>query len=177
MKTRKFPTLFGLLALLLALPALVYAHADLVSVVPEPGATLDAAPAEIRLTFSEPVGAGSSVVLLAEGFETVEGVSAAPVDDDARVLVAPLPALAEGEYTVQWTAVSADGHEISGSYGFSISAAGAGESEFWDRDLLVRGALIILAAMVVTRMVAGLRPRPPEETSPDEAPSDKTPEP
>jgi len=49
-----------------------------------------------------------------------------PVDKNAKAsptFTFPLPALAPGSYTVQWTAVAADdGHVTKGSFTFSITA-------------------------------------------------------
>jgi copper transport protein len=96
------------------------AHAELVEAEPAPGAQLAAPPAEIRLTFSEPIEGKSNVIVLGEGFAPVDGIQ--PQLDTVRPqqLYASLPPLEPGTYTVQWSAVSEDGHEISGSYSFSI---------------------------------------------------------
>jgi methionine-rich copper-binding protein CopC len=115
---RRFGLLAGLLALFAALPVL--AHSELIDSQPAPGAQLAEPPAEIRLTFSQPPGAQSQIVLMADGFQPVEGIAAHVDSARPEQLFAPLPVLEPGNYTVQWTAVSEDGHEISGSYSFSI---------------------------------------------------------
>ena len=100
---------------------LVMAHAELVSADPAPGATLEAAPAEIRLTFSEPLEAGSTVILFGEEFQAVSGVSFMVDPGAPEQLVAFPPVLAPGIYTVQWKAATKDAHEVSGSYSFSVA--------------------------------------------------------
>lgn len=120
------------LALLLALAAVILlssrasAHSELVAAEPVPGAQLAQSPAEIRLTFSEPVAASSQIVVMGENFQQVEGLVPQFNPEQPQVVYTPLPPLAEGIYTVQWVAASNDGHEISGSYSFSVTSAASG---------------------------------------------------
>lgn len=116
-----FLCLFGLLAAV----GSAAAHTELTQSDPAPGAQLAESPAEIRLTFSEPAGARSQIVLLAEGFQAVAGVTARMDPARPEQVYAPLPPLAPGDYTVQWSATAEDGHEISGSYSFSVAATAA----------------------------------------------------
>ena len=103
----------------------VEAHAELLSAYPEPGATLDATPPEIRLTFSERIGPGSSLQLFRPQFRAVAGVQSG-VDPAApqqlRAFTQPLP---PDTYTVAWRAISVDGHEVTGSYAFAIRTPAA----------------------------------------------------
>jgi hypothetical protein len=80
--------------------------------------------AEVVLTFDEPLSHGSQIVLYAEAFQVVGGVETR-LDGDRMVgqLAAPL---GPGTYTVQWTAVGADGHPAQGSYQFGVAADGGG---------------------------------------------------
>ena len=98
----------------------VYAHAELVGAEPAPGTVVADSPQEIRLTFSEPVAAGSRVALFTPDFQGIAGVESRVEAQAPEQVVAAVPDLEPGVYTVQWTAVSADGHEISGSYAFSV---------------------------------------------------------
>ncbi len=122
------------MALLLALAATVMlsgrasAHSELVAAEPAPGAQLAQSPAEIRLTFSEPVAASSQIVVMGENFQQVEGLVPQFNPEQPQVVYTPLPPLAEGVYTVQWVAASNDGHEISGSYSFSVTSAASGSA-------------------------------------------------
>jgi methionine-rich copper-binding protein CopC len=121
-----------------ALPA--SAHDYLVSSSPAAGSTVDAPPSEVALTFSDVIldlGAaggdavaggtssatgGSSVVQVTgpdgQGthFETGCAVNA------GRVVSVPVALGASGAYTVTWRVVSADGHPVSDSIGFSYEA-------------------------------------------------------
>lgn len=98
------------------------AHAGLVASDPAAGAALPSAPAEVVLTFSQEVAITAGAVVVADG-------DGAPVDTDlARhgpgrrdLVIAELPALEEGTYTVSWRVTSADGDPITGSFSFLIA--------------------------------------------------------
>ncbi len=96
------------------------AHAELLAAEPAPGAQLPVSPSEVRLTFTEPVGAQSRILVFAEGFQAVEGLVSQNSTAQPETLYVPLPELEPGVYTVQWSAISDDGHEISGTYSFSV---------------------------------------------------------
>lgn len=96
------------------------AHADLLQATPSAGEILPTSPPEIRLFFSEPLGEASTFTLLDEGFQTVTDIRVR--QDVPGQLVATLPILPPNTYTVQWTAVSVDGHTISGSYTFGVAS-------------------------------------------------------
>jgi methionine-rich copper-binding protein CopC len=109
-------------------PAWAEAHAMLVSAYPAPGASLTATPVEIRLTFSERIGAGSSVLLFGPQFRAIAGVTSGPDPAAPEQLRAFPPQLPPDTYTVEWRAVSVDGHDVSGSYAFAITAPAAASS-------------------------------------------------
>ncbi len=124
------------------------AHAELVSAYPAPGATLDATPPEIRLTFSERIGPGSRIQLFGPQFRLVPGVQSGLDPAAPEQLRAFPPQLAPDTYTVQWTAVSADGHEVSGSYAFAVAPPGAAATQ-------LRPAWLIAGALLVALVVGG----------------------
>ena len=105
--------LFTVYCLLSTAP--LFAHASLLSAEPTPGQTLNTVDA-IVLTFSEPMGAASQIALIDENF----GRTDLSVDVTEAVLSATVPPLDPGVYTVQYDAISADGHNILGSYEFAI---------------------------------------------------------
>lgn len=129
MKVRNLVVTVLALLFVLATAAIVAAHAELVDAQPAPGATLPEAPTEIRLTFSEPVGAQSEILLFGHDFQAVDGVVAQVDPAHPEEIVATLPALAEDTYTVQWSATSDDGHEISGSYSFTVGGEAAASGD------------------------------------------------
>jgi methionine-rich copper-binding protein CopC len=151
-------------ALLLALAVLpAAAHSELVKSEPAPGAQLAESPAEIRLTFNEPVAATSRIVLLAGEFQPVEGLVAQFNAARPQELYTPLPDLEPGTYTVQWTAASEDGHEVSGSYSFSVApdsaasttetagSAAPGRPSWWIGALLAVAVGLPLVLLAVRR--------------------------
>ena len=123
------------------------AHAMLVSAYPQPGATLASTPVEIRLTFSERIGLGSTIQLFGSRFRAVPGVTsgldpAAP--DELRAFP---PQLVPDVYTVEWSAVSADSHVVTGSYQFEVTApAATGLGATWLLPAAGLAALLVLAA-------------------------------
>jgi methionine-rich copper-binding protein CopC len=96
------------------------AHAKLQRSSPAKDAQLAAPPKALTLTFNE--AAQVAVLKLTSGGKEIS----IPVDKNAKAspsFTFPLPALAPGSYTVQWTAVAAeDGHVTKGSFAFSITA-------------------------------------------------------
>ena len=114
------------LSVLAASPAL--AHAELENATPAEGESLGRAPAEVRLTFAEPVEAAFSPIEVydAEG-ERVDGDDARSDPNDPSVVVASLQeGLPTGSYTVRWTVTSADGDPVSGEYSFSVGESQQG---------------------------------------------------
>lgn len=98
------------------------AHAALVAAEPAEGAQVEAAPSELRLTFSEPVELAFTKVTVTDANAGEIGVGPLTLGpDDDTVVVVPLTApLAGGSYTVSWSAVAADGHKSEGEYGFEV---------------------------------------------------------
>lgn len=124
-KTFLHQVLWGVLALgtaaFLAATAVVHAHAELLSASPEPGATVTNPVQQIELVFSEPISAASRIFLFDDDFKQIPAVLTTFDNAKPTVLKASVPQLAAGDYTVQFTAVSEDGHEIGGSYSFRVS--------------------------------------------------------
>jgi methionine-rich copper-binding protein CopC len=139
-----------------ALPAL--AHAALVSAVPAAGGTVSDRLRGLTLTFDEPLSAGSRVELYSGVFQAVPGLTSSV---DGPVLSAALAGpLAPGNHTVQWTAVTADGHSVAGSYQFGVTASlGSGQGALITLSLTAVIALACLAfifAMVRRRRPAAV---------------------
>lgn len=114
----------ALLALLLsaaaALPAA--AHTRLERSWPADGDTLRAAPAELRLLFSQPVATTyTQLVLRGPDGRPIDLPPLAP-DSARRTFAAPVPALhVDGRYTVEWRTVAGDGHVITGTFAFWLA--------------------------------------------------------
>lgn len=94
------------------------AHDQLISSSPAPDERLDKTPEGITLSFSSPLlTLGHEVRVVDDNAKN--WVTAAPVLS-RETLTQALPELPDGGYQVSWRVVSADGHPISGSYGFRV---------------------------------------------------------
>lgn len=99
-------------------PGGAFAHAQLQSTSPAAGAVLEALPAEVTLTFSEPVAALVLRWIAPDGREAkVAGRSAGQT-----LAVTPPEALDRGTHLLSWRVVSTDGHPVGGTFAFAIGA-------------------------------------------------------
>ncbi len=161
--------LFGVLAAL-ALPANALAHATLQKTHPSFRERLSSPPRAIVLSFDQQVSAlpGSIEVLTRDG-RNLAGV----VRDltDKRELVAPLPRLPRGPYTVRWKAVSNDGHVVSGVWTFGVGVPApsvtdaVGAQGPTTQEHVIRWAYFLALALLVGglgfRLLVARGPLPP----------------
>lgn len=118
----RIPALLLAVAVLVATPARLLAHAHLTKSAPAAGARLRASPEAVSLWFSEApevpftrvelIGPDSAHVTLG----TVERFSGQPL----AVKAAILSPLAPGRYTVVWHTAAADGHPSHGTFSFEV---------------------------------------------------------
>ncbi len=103
----------------LAFPATSFAHASLRHETPSFKQRLSVSPRQVVLQFDQPVVALPKAiqVLTLQGKNVAGKAFAIP---SKRELVAPLPRLPKGPYTIRWQAVSNDGHIVSGVYTFGV---------------------------------------------------------
>jgi methionine-rich copper-binding protein CopC len=95
------------------------AHAKLVGSTPADNASVATAPKTLTLNFSE---TAKLVVLILSGAGRDVPVGVDKGAQAARSFDVPLPTLAPGSYTVQWTAIaSGDGHVTKGSFAFTVA--------------------------------------------------------
>ena len=111
----------GVAAPVTILAPVAAAHSVLLSTDPADGATLDASPDQVVLTFNEEVNQTFASVAVTSGEDRTNLIVGEPVVEGAAVTVA-LDGLADGSYTVGFRVTSADGHVISGSSGFTVAA-------------------------------------------------------
>ena len=98
----------------------VFAHTDLVRQDPADGSSV-AAPTTLSLTFTEEVTLEFTGITLKgpDGAEVTVGEGV--LGDDGMTLTIPVPeALPAGAYSVDWHALSEDGHKAQGSYAFTV---------------------------------------------------------
>jgi copper transport protein len=106
-------------ALALAFPAVASAHATLEHTTPHFGTRLAASPRLVRLQFDQSVKAlpNAITVYTADGRVVSRSTRTSA---DKRTIAATVRHLGRGAYTVRWSAVSADGHVISGVFTFGV---------------------------------------------------------
>lgn len=108
------------LALLLLAPGAAFAHSKLETAEPGVNATIGESPDTIEMTFDTFIEKISNFRLFNELDEQVE---LGETIVDGSLMMADVPnALANGQYTVKWTIVGADGHPVSGEYSFTVDA-------------------------------------------------------
>lgn len=113
-------THFAAAALLFAAASPAFAHAKLESSDPRAGSTVASAPAALRLTFNETLEAPFSKIGLSGAAGPVTLPKAQVDKANPKVLSVPLPQLAPGQYKVQWSTVTRDGHKVRGEFDFRI---------------------------------------------------------
>jgi methionine-rich copper-binding protein CopC len=108
-------------ALASAVTSSAFAHAKLQSSDPQAGSTLDAAPKQVRLKFNEALEPAFSKIKVTGPQHSEIPVTATTVDKaDPTVMTAPLPALSSGEYHIQWSTMTHDGHKVKGEVTFKV---------------------------------------------------------
>lgn len=111
------------LAVTMGATAPAWAHNELVSTTPDDKANVASAPTAVTLEFNDVVGKKFGFVSVTgpDGKQWNEGA----FEVEGSTVTQPLRALGPaGAYTVAWRVVSADGHPISGTFGFTLTAAG-----------------------------------------------------
>jgi methionine-rich copper-binding protein CopC len=98
-----------------------HAHALFAHSEPRVGATVQAAPAELKLWFTEQIEpAFSTVEVLDAAGKRVDKGDAHVDAQDRRLLRVSLGTLAAGSYTVVWRVVSEDSHATRGDFTFRV---------------------------------------------------------
>ncbi|MEZ5382211.1 MAG: copper resistance protein CopC [Microthrixaceae bacterium] len=102
------------------------AHADLIATTPTHGSVVDDPPSQLVMTFTQEVtvAEGAIRVLDPKGAE-LDDVSYPEEGEEVRVTLGRPPA-EKGTYTVDWKAVSSDGHPIRGAWVFHLQQESGG---------------------------------------------------
>jgi methionine-rich copper-binding protein CopC len=99
----------------------VFAHAKLQASDPQSGSTLESAPKQIRLKFNEALEPAFSKIKVTGPQHDEIPVQPTTVDKaDPTVMTAALPPLAAGEYHIQWSTMTHDGHKAKGEVTFKV---------------------------------------------------------
>ena len=105
----------------LALPASAFAHAALLRTVPQASGTVNTAPRQVALTYSEAVEPRFAIVSVTDAAgrqQTAGPPRRSPANADT--LLVPLKRVGEGWYLVYWRAISVDGHPVRGAFTFAV---------------------------------------------------------
>ncbi|MGH2898738.1 MAG: copper resistance CopC family protein, partial [Solirubrobacteraceae bacterium] len=104
----------GLLLALWGAPA-AYGHAAFLGSDPQPGVRLQIAPAQVTLSFTEPLNrtlAGAKITRVGGGV-----IATRMAASQRRLVLRPMEQLKRGAYRVRWHSVSTqDGHALEGSF-------------------------------------------------------------
>jgi copper transport protein len=157
--------LLARLACLLVVASLAFrpfgagAHAPLARADPAPGATLSQSPAQLFLSFAEPIDPERSRVrLLHSDGREVTGLTKLGGQPGPSDMIVRLPeSLAPDVYTVSWFTVSSvDGHTRQGSYAFTVLEPGGGRPAAVMRLPAVAGPRALPAWTVMSARLAAL---------------------
>ncbi|MDR6951160.1 methionine-rich copper-binding protein CopC [Ancylobacter sp. 3268] len=98
------------------------AHAHLKTASPPVDGVVDAAPAEVTVTFTEKLEAQLSRLEVKDsGGRTVSKDDLhLGIGSEGKTLAVTVPPLPAGTYMVQWTAASVDTHKTTGSFSFVV---------------------------------------------------------
>lgn len=99
----------------------VFAHSELVGAEPAPGEKLFRAPSQVRLIFDEPISAQSEIIVFGDNFRMLDPIKVQNDPKAPHELIAILPHLSAGRYTVQWRVTSLDRDIVTGSYSFAVT--------------------------------------------------------
>jgi methionine-rich copper-binding protein CopC len=106
---------------LLATPAAASAHAFLKTASPPVGSTMQTAPAEVEITFTEGVEPAFSTIEVVDAKGTrVDKADPHPTGDKTHLAVGLRP-LPPGAYKVSWHVTATDTHKTEGTYSFTIA--------------------------------------------------------
>ena len=139
-----------LVCLATIVPAL--AHAALVRADPAPDAILDRAPSVVYTWFSQPLSPGSHLNIFDAQFQIVDKGNTVIDTHDSTLMRVDLADLAAGRYTVNWQALTADGHTTTGSYDFIVR-----DTTAITMPVLIGGGVILGVAVLLLILVR--RPR------------------
>jgi len=104
----------------LALVGSARAHSLLLESAPAAGATLAAAPAQLVLRFNNRIEKSLSRVRVLDARGVAQPLVVNAAAGSADRLVATVPPLAPGAWTVLWQVLSTDGHVVSGRFEFRV---------------------------------------------------------
>lgn len=144
----------------------VSGHATLEKVTPNANSIVDEQPNKIKLQFNEPVHPKySSIKIFDDSGKEISEVKPS-TSGTSQTLNFPAGDLGEGTHNIQWQTMSADGHEISDTFEFSIGNETANgidttppfyeKADFWFGALrfVTEGLIITLVGLFLVNKLA-----------------------
>lgn len=114
--------IFAAAAISIGFASQAMAHAHLKSAVPAADGTVKTAPSELDLTFSEGLNLKfSGIKVTGPDKATVKTGEGMLMNSGTTLMVPVTDKLPAGKYTVEWHALSTDGHKTNGNYSFTIA--------------------------------------------------------
>ncbi|MGN6467857.1 MAG: copper resistance CopC/CopD family protein, partial [Rhizobiaceae bacterium] len=139
---------------ILGLASQAAGHAALVASDPADGTVVVKAPAEVSLTFDEPVSPLILKLVKPDGSEVSFGK---PTLDGNRVVLAAPPDLGKGSYVLSWRVISQDGHPVGGAVLFSIGIPSGGAATAREAiDWPLRAAIWLCRLLVYSGLFVGV---------------------
>ena len=146
--------LFVTLLVALAAPAGAAAHATLLRTLPADGAVLERAPSLVRVEFDDSVrvAPGNAAVANAGGGSVLAGQART----NGHVLILALRArLANGVYSIRWSATSEDGHREQGVLAFAVGRGAASPHSVLGASAALGWSNFALRALYYLGLLAG----------------------
>lgn len=98
-----------------------FAHAHLTTSTPADKAVLTMSPDELDLIFTEALNLKfTGIKLIGPDKQEIKTGDGMLMDGDKGLMIPVSDKLDAGTYTVEWHALSADGHKTNGTYSFTI---------------------------------------------------------
>jgi len=119
---RAFGAVLAALTGLVVLAGPATAHTELTSSSPAEGASLTSAPAEVRLTFEEPVTLPPEAVKVT-GRDGTAWTVGTPTVSGAVVTAPVTPSGPPQAYTLTWKVIAKDGDNLTGTVHFTVTTA------------------------------------------------------
>lgn len=167
--------------------AAVTAHAEYRSSVPANGATVTTAPTQVVITFSQETSATKSNGSVNDASGTVVSTGwSVDLNERTKMTIPLTPTLPNGIYTVNYTSLSQDDHQVDGSFIFTVdpaatntvaAAASTGGGAPWGlwlaifsaTTVVIAGGFFLLRARTEHRVAAHTAPSR-EDAAGDDAP-------
>ncbi|MDN5602781.1 MAG: copper resistance CopC/CopD family protein [Staphylococcus equorum] len=150
----------------MALTQQVSAHATLEKATPNANSVVNEQPGEIELQFNEPVHAQYSSMQIFDDTGSEIAEVKPSTTGSSQTLSFPVDELEKGTHNVKWQTMSADGHEISDTFEFSIGKETANgidttppfyeKADFWFGALrfITEGLIITLSGLFLVNQLA-----------------------